>query len=82
VLIFTLIASFSTAFAADETVDVTVSSKLLDLKTDSEGQEYLSNNATGEKIVAAFRIDDNGDIIYLDLSEYAEIINTQQSRYS
>ena len=48
---------------------------------DEMGEIYLKNTNTGENMVAAYTINENGDIVYYDLTEYANHLNSMAGEY-
>jgi len=46
--------------------------------TNNQGEIYLYNTVTGEKMVQAYRIDENNNIVYLDLEALAGHLNAME----
>lgn len=62
----------SNAIVADESINT---EGKWEVATNAQGEEYLRNSLTDEEILVAFRIDEEGDIVYLDLYEHAHKLN-------
>ncbi|WP_033163919.1 hypothetical protein [Clostridium sp. KNHs205] len=67
-----ILSTGSSAYAA------TNSNELWTIQKDGDNKTYLQNSKTGEKIVEAVRFDEAGNIISVDLVEYASMLNNHQ----
>ena len=63
------------AFANERNIDRWGIEGVWEVEVDRQGETSLYNPTTGEIIAAVWRIDENGDIVYLDLVEYADFLN-------
>lgn len=72
ILAFILILSTSSSALAD-----TNSNELWYVQKDGDNKTYLQNSKTGDKIVEAVSFDDAGNLVPVDLVEYASMLNNQ-----